>query len=65
MSVVKADLGDDGGLCEEAYLDVRAQQASSAVSLLSDVGRLQIFKGFLILAAPNRARPPCFTPLPY
>ena len=54
MSVVEADLDDDGDLGEEAYLDARVQRAPPAVSLLNDVGRLHMFKGFLIFAAPEK-----------
>ena len=68
MSVVEADLDDDGGLGEEAYLDALVERAPPAATLLNDVGRLQIVKGFVVFAAPDdaprRARPPCFTPLP-
>jgi hypothetical protein len=51
MSDVEANLDNDGGLSEEAYLDALVQQAPPAVSLLNDVGCLQIVKGFLIFAA--------------
>ena len=55
MSVVKADLKDDGGLGEEAYLDALMERAPPAATLLNDVGHLQIFKGFLVFAAPDDA----------
>ena len=55
MSVVEADLDNDGGLSEEAYLDALVQRAPPIVSLLNDVGCLQIFKGFLIFAVPDEA----------
>ena len=55
MSVIEADLDDDGGLSEKAYLNALVQRDPPAVSLLNDVGRLQIFKGFLIFAAPDNA----------
>ena len=42
-------------LSEETYLDALVQRAPPAVSLLNDVRRLQIFKGFLIFAAPDGA----------
>ena len=45
MSTVEADLEDDAGLQPESYLDALVARAPSAVSLLNDVRRLQIFKG--------------------
>ena len=55
MSVVEADLDDDGGLGEEAYLDALVERAPPAATLLNDVGRLQIVKGFVVFAAPDDA----------
>ena len=50
MSGVEADLVDDEGLQLESYLDALAVRAPSADSLLNDVRRLQIFKGFVVFA---------------
>ena len=50
MSSVEADLEDDSGLQPESYLDALAARAPSAESLLNDVRRLQIFKGFVVFA---------------
>jgi hypothetical protein len=53
MSIVEADLEDDAGLQPESYLDALAGQAHSVESLLNDVRRLQIFKGFVVFAPPE------------
>jgi hypothetical protein len=45
MSVIEAALGNDGGLIEEVYLDTLVKWAPPVVSLLNDVGRLQISRG--------------------
>ena len=45
MSVVEADLDNDGGLGEEVYLDALVQWAPPAVSLRNNIGHLQ--KGFI------------------
>ena len=55
MNAVEADLDGAGELSKEVYLDPIAQRALPAVSLLNNVCRLQIFKGFLIVAAPDDA----------
>ena len=55
MSVVEADLDNDGGLGEEAYLNVLVQRAPHTVSLPNNLGRLQLFKWFLIFVAPDDA----------
>ena len=55
MSIVEADLEDDAGLQPESYLDALAARAPSAVSLLNDVRRLQIFKGFIVFVPPGNA----------
>ena len=59
MSVVEADLDDDGSLSEEVYLDALVQRVTPAVSLFNNVRRLQIFKGFLIFATLNDADGNC------
>ena len=53
ISVVKADLDDDGSLSQEAYLYALVQRAPPAMSILDNISHLQIFKGFLIFAAPD------------
>ena len=55
MSVDEADLHDDGGLGEEAYLDALVNRAPPVATLLNNIGRLQIFKGFLVFAVPDDA----------
>ena len=55
MSIVEADLEDDAGLQPEPYLDALAARAPSAESLLNDVRRLQIFKGFVVFATSENA----------
>ena len=55
MSVVEANPDDDAGLGEEAYLDALVDRAPPAATLLNDVCRLQIFKGFLVFATPDDA----------
>ena len=53
MSAVETDLDDDGGLRSEAYLDALVDRAPSVDSLLNDVRRLQIYKGFIVFAPPD------------
>ena len=53
MSVVEADLDNDGDHRAEAYLESLIARDPSVVSLLNDVRRLQTCKGFLVFAAPD------------
>ena len=53
MSAIETNLDDNGGLRSEAYLDALVDHAPSVDSLLNDVRRLQIYKGFIAFAPPD------------
>ena len=55
MTDVEADLDNADGLKSDFYLAALIARAPPVASLLSDVRRLQIFKGFLAFAAPDNS----------
>ena len=51
----EADLDEDGGLCPEDYLDALVARTPSVESLLQDVRRGHLFRGFLAYSSPDNS----------